>query len=125
MNKKQVWNSKQKKLREILKSKYFDEAINLCLEQHAMVHSSEMSQINKTTLEDELWEEIDEATFRTVTNNKGRTVAYGLWHSTRIEDITLNILIANEKQIISTNNWLEKIGSNICDTGNAMSREEF
>lgn len=125
MSKKKLWNSQQKKLRQILKPKYFEEAIDLCLEQHAMVHLSEMSQINKTTLEDELWEGIDETTFKSVTNNKGRTVAYGLWHSSRIEDICSNILITNEQQVINTNDWLNRINSSICDTGNAMSEKEI
>jgi len=30
--------------------------------------------------------------FRAMTNKKGWTIAYGLWHSTRIEGITINIL---------------------------------
>lgn len=125
-NKKALWNSKQKILKEILlKPEKFDEAIKLCLEQHAMVHLCKMSQINEVTFEDELWEGLDETIFRTSLNEKKRTIAYGLWHSTRIEDITMNILVAGEKQVINTGNWLEKISSKICDTGNAMKAEEI
>lgn len=29
-------------------------------------------------------------------DKKGRTIAYGLWHLARIEDITMNILVADE-----------------------------
>jgi hypothetical protein len=41
-----------------------DEALKLCLELHAMVHSSEMSLTKAATFEDELWEGLDEKTFR-------------------------------------------------------------
>lgn len=124
-NKRALWNSQQKLLRALLKPKSFSEGIKLFLEQHAMIYSSEMSQSNTITFEDVLWEGLDENTFRAMTNKKGRTIAYGLWHSTRIEDITMNILVADEEQVINTCNWLEKTNSKICDTGNAMSDKEI
>lgn len=125
-DRKSLWNEKQTYLREILlKPDKFDEAIEICLEQHSMVHSSEMSGTNIGTFEDELWEELDDTTFRTAVGVKGRTVAYGMWHSTRIEDITMNILVAGGSQIIDSDNWLARINSNIYDTGNAMNAGEI
>lgn len=120
------WNNDIKELREIiLKQDKFEESKKLCLELHSMVHSSKMSGIDKKTFEDELWEGLDEDTFKTCTNEKGRTVAYGIWHSTRIEDMTMNILVAGNEQIFKVGNWKEKINSNISDTGNAMTKEEI
>lgn len=120
------WNKDIKQLRElILKQDKIEESKNLCLSLHSMVHSSIMSGINKKTFEDELWEELDDNTFRTATNEKGRTIAYGIWHSTRIEDITMNILVAEDEQIFNIGNWKEKINSKIIDTGNAMTGEEI
>jgi hypothetical protein len=125
-DKKALWNSKQKVLKEILlKSDKFDEAIKLCLEQHAMVHLSKMSEINAVIFEDELRKGLDEATIRTSINEKKRTIAYGLWHSTRIEDITMNILVADGKQVINTDNWLGKMDVPICDTGNVMTDDKI
>lgn len=124
--KRTLWNSRQKLLREMLsKTSKFDEAIELCLEQHAMVHTSEMSGIKDITFEDELWEGLDEATFRMMTNKKERTIAYGLWHCTRIEDIAMNILVADEEQVINKDSWLQRVNSKIQDTGNAMNGEEI
>jgi len=121
-----LWNSNQKLLRNIiLKPSKFDEAIYLCLEQHAMVHSSKMSQIDTRTFEDDLWVNLDEKTARLAVNKKGRTAVYGIWHSTRIEDITMNILVAEDIQVINTNNWLNRINSTITDTGNALSSKEI
>lgn len=123
---KDLWGSKQKLLRSILlKLDKFDEAIKLCLDQHSMVHSSEMSQINVVTFEDELWEGLYETTFRTMLTAKDETIAWSLWHLTRIEDITMNILVADEDQVINTDNWLKKMHVKVCDTGNSMTNEEI
>jgi hypothetical protein len=125
-NKKALWGVNQKLLRNILLvPDKFNEAINLCLEQHAMVHSSEMSQINSVTFEDELWTDLDENSFRTMPTVKDETIAWSLWHLTRIEDITMNILISGGTQIINESNWLEMLNVQVCDTGNSMTDEEI
>ncbi len=125
-DKKALWGFNQKRLRDIfVKADKFPEAIHLCLEQHAMVHTSDMSQSNVVTLEDELWEGLHKDTFCTMPTIKDETIAWSLWHITRIEDITMNILVANETQIIYKGNWLEKLGVTVCDTGNSMTDEEI
>ncbi|MBC2578773.1 DinB family protein [Clostridium sp. DJ247] len=126
-SKKGLWNSQQKLLKSIMmKLDKFDETIKLCLDQHSMVHISEMSQTNVVTFEDELWEGLDEITFRTMPTAKDEaTIAWCLWHSTRIEDITMNILVADDTQVINSDNWLEKMNVKIYDTGNAMTNEEI
>ncbi len=118
------WNDDIKELRKIiLKPDKIQESKSLALSLHSMVHLSIMSGVDKKTFEDELWEGLDENTFRTSQNQKGRTIAYGIWHCTRIEDITMNLLVAGDKQIFNRENWQEKINSNITDTGNAMSED--
>lgn len=120
------WNKNLKYLKEIIfKEEKFEESRNIMLMLHAMVHSSDISEINLKTFEDELWENFDERVFRNNVQKKGRTVLYGMWHSSRIEDITMNILVAGEKQIISQNNFYEKINSGITDTGNSLSENEI
>ncbi|WML32819.1 DinB family protein [Clostridium sp. OS1-26] len=125
--KKELWNSQQKLLKSIItKLDKFDETIELGLGQHLMVHASEMSQANVVTFEDELWDGLDEITFRTMPTEKDEaTIAWCLWHTTRIEDITMNILVADDTQVINSNNWLEKMNVTICDTGNAMTNKEI
>jgi len=120
------WNDDIKELRKIiLKPDKIQEIKSLALSLHSMVHLSIMSGVDKKTFEDELWEGLDENTFRTSQNQKGRTIAYGIWHCTRIEDITMNLLVAGDKQIFNRENWQEKINSNITDTGNAMSEDDI
>lgn len=121
-----LWNEKIKKLRGIiLKEDELNESKELCLELHSMVHSSEMSGTNLKTFEDELWEGLDEKTFKTAVKEEGRTIAYNLWHISRIEDITMNILVRGADQVFNTENWKERINSNIVDTGNALSENEI
>lgn len=121
---RKTWNSNHKILRELLKKEStFKDAINLFLDQHARIHSSDISGIERATFEDELWEGMDEIAFRKGQNKKGRTVAYGMWHSARIEDITINLLVAGENQIIDEDNWIDRINSSIYDTGNALDRD--
>jgi hypothetical protein len=125
-NNKELWNSQQKELRDFLSKKdKFHEAIKICLEQHLMVHSSEMSQANTTTFEDELWEGLEERIFRGKLTEKDDTIAWNLWHITRIEDITMNILVEGGTQVINTEGWLTKMNLKVCDTGNAMTNEEI
>ncbi len=125
-NLKKLWGSKQILLRSILlKSDKFDEAIKLCLEQHSMVHSSEMSRIDAVTFEDELWKDLDQNTFRIMPTIKDEIIAWSLWHLTRIEDITMSILVADEAQVLNTDNWLKKMNVRVCDTGNSMTDKEI
>ncbi len=120
------WGEQHQLLKSIvLKPERFEEAINLCLELHAMVHSSEMSSGKTSTFEDEVWEGLDEKSFRCKPTLKDRTIAWNLWHLARIEDITMNILVASQAQVIHSEKWLEKMNVQIQDTGNAMTDEEI
>lgn len=119
------WNPKQAQLKEIiLKPDKFEQAIKLCLEMHCLIHTSEMSGSALTTYEDLIWDGLTPEVFRTQLKNSGSTIAWNLWHLTRIEDLTANLLIAEEDQCIN-NNWLEKMNVSICDTGNAMTAQEI
>lgn len=124
--KKADWNSKHQLFKSILPNPgNFTEAIQLCLELHALVHTSEMSGTSVETFEDQLWEGLAETTFRTMPSIKDTTIAWNLWHLARIEDITMNLLVAGDAQVFETGNWLEKLKITVKDTGNAMTDEEM
>lgn len=121
-----TWNKHLKELREIiLKKDKVEESKALAKMVHSMVHSSYVSGTDEKTFEDELLEDLEDEIFRTSINEKGRTIAYGLWHSSRIEDITMNLLVAGDEQVFNSGNWKEKINTEIIDTGNALSSEEI
>ena len=119
------WNSNQKLLKSlILKKESFDLAIELCLKQHAMVHSSNVTNGNFNTLADDLMYNLDDNIFREFVKTDHGTIARNIWHTTRIEDLTMNILVAGESQILNEDNRIEKLNSIIQDTGNAMTDSE-
>lgn len=116
------WNPKQARLKEIiLKQDKFQETIELALKMHILVHTSEMSGTEDVTYEDELWKGLTPKIFSSQLGFKGSTVAWNLWHLTRIEDLTANILIDEGNQVFNNANWREKMKSSITDTGNSMN----
>lgn len=119
------FNQMIKNLRSIIKiEKQFPEAMLQALYLHSLVHVTKVSDAKQKTYEDELWEGLSDTGATIGINKKGRTVVYGLWHATRIEDITVNLLINNNRQIFDKH-WGKKINSSIIDTGNQLSSREI
>jgi hypothetical protein len=119
------WNSKQAKLKEFLtKPDRFNEAVRLCLELHWLVHSGNVMRQKKPTLLDTFFDGLTKESFSAMPAAKGSTIAWNIWHITRIEDITANILIVNGKQVLN-DTWLKRLGVTIRDTGNAMIKDEI
>lgn len=56
---------------------------------------------------------------------KDKTIAYYLFHLTRIEDITSNTLILGKKQIFFKRNYDELLNSPIITTGNEIERNNL
>lgn len=54
-----------------------------------------------------------------------KTIAYYLYHLTRIEDITSNTLIAAKEQIFFTKNYDKLLNCPIITTGNEISRDKL
>lgn len=120
------WNPKQKRLKNIiLNEDKFNETIELIQDLHSMVHSHDVYGRNIPTLEDELWEGLDKKTFVTMPTKEDVTIAWNIWHITRIEDLTVNILIADEIQEFKRQNWPARLNIEVSDTGNAMSDDEI
>lgn len=120
------WNPKQKQLKNIiLNEDKFNETIELIQDLHSMVHSHDVYCRNIPTLEDELWEGLDKKAFVTMPTKEDVTIAWNIWHITRIEDLTVNILIADEIQEFKRQNWPARLNIEVSDTGNAMSDDEI
>ncbi|WP_010244272.1 hypothetical protein [Acetivibrio cellulolyticus] len=118
------WNEQFKILQDTWpKPDDFENCINMFLILHGMVHSLQVSALG-FSFEDELWGNMNEAAFRRFFKGE-QSIAWKLWHSARIEDITMNILIANNSQVLINEGWTEKLGVNFYDTGNAMDENEI
>ena len=117
-------NSDIKELKELFKRQStFENGKNKFLEFHANCYRSEMSGSRWKTFEDLLWEDLSESILRKAINEKGRTILYGLWHSARIEDMTMNVLVSRKEQIYFSDGYPEKINAGINHTGNSLSEE--
>lgn len=119
-----AWNPRQKKLRELLgREDAFVEARGLCLELHRQAHCSEMTeQAGGETLADGLWNGLAGRDLAVMPKAGDRTIAWNLWHLARIEDLTMNILVADAPQVWNEA-WGQRLGTRITDTGNAMDED--
>ena len=129
-------NAKYEELKEALEGDNLEEIRALTLELHAMVHPAEISGRTEKTVADfvldymmqghqndivprETWDtDLHYAGSKTV------PICWQFWHIYRIEDLVSNILMANGQQIFNEE-WRQRIGSSITDTGNALEPDEL
>ncbi len=119
------WNPLQARLKELItKKECFEEMQQLLLQMHSLVHSKRVYGESADTFMDEIWEGLTDKAFRTMPTVKDDTVAWNIWHITRIEDLTSNYLIAGREQILDQK-WQERLRTKVIDTGNSMTDEEI
>lgn len=118
------WNEKQKKLKEVIrKPDRYPEAQELFLSMHQSVHFSKASD-GRETLMDLLWGGLKQNEFAIMPTEKDATIAWDIWHITRIEDLTINLLVNESAQVLNSQ-WLSRLCTQVTDTGNAMTDDEI
>ncbi|MGM0123750.1 hypothetical protein IGI37_001124 [Enterococcus sp. AZ194] len=128
INKGTDFNFLIKKLRHALAEKDLESVKRRALQAHAFVHDKQLTSSQIDTFQNDCLFGLDEQSFRYTMSDKYqgyRTLAFFIFHMTRIEDICANTLIANHTQIIFQDNWLDKLAITRVDTGNSMSKEEM
>lgn len=119
------WNKDQKEFRKILLT--FDQhqrALDLFMQQHAMLHSAEMIPSPPWSFEDEVLGDLDEDQVRRIPKNCEHSIAWLIWHIARIEDVAMNILVAGDPQLLHHDGWFERMKIKFIDTGNLMSEDD-
>ncbi|MBT7070321.1 MAG: DinB family protein [Anaerolineae bacterium] len=125
MNKREL-NTQQTELRRVmLETDQHEQAIALFLRQHAMLHASKMGNADLWSYEDSILDDMDDAQMRRIPQNGEHSIVWCIWHIARIEDVTMNLLVANTKQIFEEGQWLAKLDAPIAHTANAMSLDEI
>lgn len=115
------WNIQQKKLKELIgKKETFDSAKELYLSMHKYLHFSDIDD----TLMNQLWKNLNVKDFSIMPTAKDVTIAWNIWHITRIEDLAINILL-NESNQIFNEEWKKNLNVKFTDTGNAMTDDEI
>ena len=112
------WNQDHAVIRRILmKEKDYRKALPLLLEHHAAVHSIKLG--GRWSYQDEILSGLSEAQYRYMPAG-GQSVIWKLWHATRVEDVTMNLLLAGSPQVLQRGNWLQKLGIDYVDVGNDL-----
>lgn len=107
------------------KERTFDEGKRLFIDMYSRFYSSKLTGKISTSFEDALFDGLTEKVARTAVNKKGRTILYGVWHSTRIEDMTMNLLVAKTSQVYVRERFKDAIRAGIDHTGNSLSAGEI
>lgn len=118
------WNAQHKALRQALRrSEELDRAKVLFLAIHAPLHARSVAGLTGWNLDEELWQGLSEPAFRIILEGGEHSVAWCLWHAARIEDITMNLLVADTAQVFSQAGWQQRLHAPLTDTGNRISDE--
>jgi len=118
---RKLWNEGHKRLRQALNQPgAHPTAIDLFLRQHAMVHDAEMADLGLHSFANEVWQGADEATIRCVPPKFEHSIAWLIWHIARIEDMTMNGLLAGKMQIFFQDDWLKKLNVTEKHSGNVV-----
>lgn len=129
LEQRRVWNESHKNLTEIiLNPNEHVRATELFLNHHALLYSSKMSNERINTLEDFVLEGLEESAFRKYPVNAPDTknsIVWHLWHIARVEDMTMNILVADSQQVLHSDNWLQKMNIRFPHSGNSMSDDDI
>jgi len=119
------WTSQQNELRLLLASKvHFEQAIHLFLQQHAAVHSSQVSGTHCWSLQDEVLEGLTDDQIKTIPRSGSNSIAWLLWHITRIEDLSINFLVLEQPQVLMSADWEARLGLSSPDVGASMNEVE-
>lgn len=123
-NSKENWFPHFKNLQLLLKKPTDIENIRTELQYlHSQLHQREVYGLESPTYYDEVISDLNQNNFNICPTAKNMTVAWDLWHITRIEDLTTSILLCRNRQ--KFDEFRLKLGTDVTDTGNAMTDEEI
>lgn len=123
---RKICQQQQTELRHILLSNVPNQdAFQLFFKQHAMLHSASMAQSEHFSLADEVFEDLSEEIARRIPLASENSIVWNIWHIARIEDVTMNMLVAGSPQIFTRGDWKNKMGIEAQDTGNLMPVDQI
>jgi hypothetical protein len=117
---RQQWNQGHQELLRALSSNDHEKAIELFLSQHAMVHSAKMSKSKLWSFEDQILDGMTEDQIRCIPPGVEHSIAWILFHLARIEDITMNLLVAGTPQLLVRDHWGKKLNVTVFHSANSM-----
>lgn len=118
-NRKQ-WNQGHQQLHRAFTANDHQKAIALFLVQHAMVHSAKMAKTKLWSFEDEVLHGMADNQIRCIPPQGEHSIAWILFHLARIEDITMNMLVAGTAQLFIRDHWADRLKANVLHSANSM-----
>ena len=82
-----------------------------------MLHAAGMSGMGLWSFEDETLDGLTSQQMRIIPGSLDHSIAWVVWHMTRIEDATMNLLVAGSPQVLLREDWLERMEIAVRDTG--------
>lgn len=117
-------SEKHKELSSIIRKTNEIEVVKqLFLDIHAKLHDAIISHSVSNEV-NHLFDDLKKEEYAIMPTKNDETIAWVLWHIARIEDITMNILVAKKEQIFD-DVWKKRLSVSITDTGNALSDDEI
>jgi len=101
----------------------WNDARRLFLDLHSKLHLASASDTGANEV-DELIGDLTPGEYRVMATSKDETIAWVIWHISRIEDLTMNILVAESDQLFD-DKWRASLDASISDTGNALNDGEI
>lgn len=117
-------SEQHKQLQRIIrKEQELEQAKEVFLLLHAALHEALVSDTAYNEV-DALLQDLSEREFAIMPTSKDETIAWVFWHIARIEDLTMNMLVAQQDQVYNAE-WKQRLGISLDDTGNALSDDEI
>lgn len=98
--------------------------MDLFFSQHAGLHSDKMAGSEPWSYEDQIFNKLSDLQLQLIPSNSEHSILWCVWHIARIEDVTMNLLVAGSPQVLKTGRWLEKMRIEAKDTGNGMTDKD-
>lgn len=101
------------------------DALELFLIEHARVHSAGIAPNGGPLwLEDALLSGLTDEQVRWRPPGGGNSIAWLLWHMARIEDVAVNVVLAEAGQVLDEEGWRERLTVPQRDVGSGMTEAE-
>ena len=120
------WNDQHLLLRRyLMKDKDYRKAIEIFMSHHAMVHTAQLHPGGTWSFQDQVLSGLTEEQMRCIPKGSSHSVAWTIWHIARIEDVTMNLLLAGSPQVFHSGHWLNKLGITFVDVGTEMPTQDI
>jgi len=96
-------------------------AAQMFLEQHALLHSADLA--DGGSIFDRIFGDLTDAQLRARPDKGGNSLAWLLWHMARTEDVNVNLVVVDGRQVFDEQ-WARRMKVSRRDIGTGMTGEE-